>query len=164
MRALPVKRLDLERGRIDVAEAMPERAIELDTPKNHKRRTVPVPGSFVDELAKHVEGKGPDELVFTNSAGGCSTTRTFAATSSTRRRGRSAACNGFTPHDIRHTTGFTGGRRGSERQGFAAAARTCVSVDDVGRYSALFDADLAAVAERLGKAAEDSLRTSRLER
>jgi hypothetical protein len=30
-------------------------------------------------------------------------------------------------------------------------------------YSALFDADLDAVAERLGKAAEDSLRTSRLD-
>jgi hypothetical protein len=39
LRTLRVKRIDLERGRIDVAEAMPERSLELDTPKNHKRRT-----------------------------------------------------------------------------------------------------------------------------
>jgi integrase len=49
---------------------MPERSLELDTPKNHKRRTVPIPGFVIDELEKYVEGKGPDDLVFTNSAGG----------------------------------------------------------------------------------------------
>jgi integrase len=58
MRALRVKRLDLERGRIDVAEAMPERAIELDTPKNHKRRTVPVPGSLSMSLRSTSRGRG----------------------------------------------------------------------------------------------------------
>jgi len=82
---------------------MPERDIELDTPKDQKRRTLPVPRFVVDELAKYVEGKGPDELVFTNSAGGCSTTRTFAATSF-NQAARSIGLHGFTPHDIRHTT------------------------------------------------------------
>jgi integrase len=103
LRALRVKRIDLERGRIDVAEAMPERSLELDTPKNHKRRTVPIPGFVVNELEKHVQGKGPDDLVFTNSARGMLDNTNF------RRNiwnpaARSISLEGFTPHDLRHTT------------------------------------------------------------
>jgi hypothetical protein len=54
---------------------------------------------------------------------------------------------------------FPGGQCGSERQGSAAIARPCVSVDDLGRLQRTLDSDLDAVAERLGKAAEDWLRT-----
>jgi integrase len=90
LRALRAKRIDLERGRIDVAEAMPERSLELDTPKNHKRRTVPIPGFVVEELEKHVQGKGPDDLVLPTQPGECSTTQTFAATSGTQQPGRLA--------------------------------------------------------------------------
>jgi dodecin len=43
---------------------MPERSLALDTPKNHKRRTVPIPGFVINELEKHVQGKGLDDLVF----------------------------------------------------------------------------------------------------
>ena len=158
LRALRVKRIDLERGRIDVAEAMPERSLELDTPKNHKRRTVPIPGFVVDELEKQVQGKGPDDLVFTNSAGGMLDNTNF------RRNiwnpaARSIGLDGFTPHDLRHTTASLAVSAGANVKalqrllGHASASMTL----DV--YSALFDSDLDAVAERLGKAAEDWLRT-----
>ena len=158
LRALRVKRIDLERGRIDVVEAMPERSLELDTPKNHKRRTVPIPGFVVDELEKQVQGKGPDDLVFTNSAGGMLDNTNF------RRNiwnpaARSIGLDGFTPHDLRHTTASLAVSAGANVKalqrllGHASASMTL----DV--YSALFDSDLDAVAERLGKAAEDWLRT-----
>jgi integrase len=150
LRALRAKRIDLERGRIDVAEAMPERSLELDIPKNHKRRTVPIPGFVVDELEKHAQGKGPDDLVFTNSAGGMLDNTNF------RRNiwnpaARSIGLDGFTPHDLRHTTASLAVSAGANVKalqrllGHASASMTL----DV--YSALFDSDLDAVAERLGQ-------------
>jgi hypothetical protein len=53
------------------------------------------PGFAVSELEKHVRGKGPDDLAFTNSGGECSTTQTFVATSGTQQPGRLAwmACS-----------------------------------------------------------------------
>ena len=137
---------------------MPERSLELDTPKNHKRRTVPIPGFVVNELEKHVQGKGPDDLVFTNSARGMLDNTNF------RRNiwnpaARSIGLDGFTPHDLRHTTASLAVSAGANVKalqrllGHASASMTL----DV--YSALFDSDLDAVAERLGKAVEDWLRT-----
>jgi integrase len=157
LRALRVKRIDLERGRIDVAEAMPERSLELDTPKNHKRRTVPIPGFVIDGLEKHIQGKAPDDLVFTNSAGRMLDNTNF------RRNiwnpaARSIGLEGFTPHDLRHTTASLAVSAGANVKalqrllGHASASMTL----DV--YSALFDSDLDAVAERLGTAAEGWLR------
>jgi integrase len=148
----------LDGPRIDVAEAMPERSLELDTPKNHKRRTVPIPGFVVDELQKYIQGKRPDDLVFTNSAGRMLDNTNF------RRNiwnpaARSIGLDGFTPHDLRHTTASLAVSAGANVKalqrllGHASASMTL----DV--YSALFDSDLDAVAERLGKAAEDWLRT-----
>ena len=137
---------------------MPERSLELDTRKNHKRRTVPIPRFVINELAKPVRGKGPDDLVFTNSAGGMLDNTNF------RRNiwnpaARSIGLHGFTPHDLRHTTALLAVSAGANVKalqrllGHASASMTL----DV--YSALFDSDLDAVAERLGKAAENSLRT-----
>jgi len=40
------------------------------TPKGNERRTVPIPGFLVDELAVHVAGKDPAGLVFTGERGG----------------------------------------------------------------------------------------------
>jgi hypothetical protein len=40
------------------------------TQKTHQRRSVPVPRSLVDALARLIAGKGPDDLVFTTPRGG----------------------------------------------------------------------------------------------
>jgi integrase len=72
---------------------------------------------------------------------------------------RSIGLAGFTPHDLRHTTASLAVSAGANVKalqrllGHASASMTL----DV--YSALFDSDLDAVAERLSKAAEDWLRT-----
>jgi len=69
--AVPVRRVDLMRRRIEVEHT----AVELNgevtygTPKTHQRRAVPLPRSLVDELARHIAGKRPDDLVFTTPRG-----------------------------------------------------------------------------------------------
>jgi hypothetical protein len=58
------------RRRIEVVHT----AIELNgemtygSPKTPQRRSVPIPRSLVDELARHVAGKDPEDLVFTRPA------------------------------------------------------------------------------------------------
>jgi hypothetical protein len=36
----------------------------VGTPKGHERRKVPIPKFLAEELAEHVKGKAPDDLVF----------------------------------------------------------------------------------------------------
>jgi integrase len=90
MAALRVRNLDLLRRRALIAEAVADvngRAV-FDTPKNHQRRTVPVPRFLLDELAAHVAGKGPDAYVFAADRGACCIYATSGARASTRPCGR----------------------------------------------------------------------------
>ena len=72
------------------------------TPKTHARRTVPLPRFLAADLAPLVEGKGPDDLVFTAPRGGVLRGRNFRRTvfdPAVRRVGPA----GFHPHELRHT-------------------------------------------------------------
>lgn len=163
--AITVRRLDLLRRRIEVAEAVTDVGGELvfGTPKSHQRRSVPLPRSLVEPLAEHVAGKGPNELVFTSPTGGVLRNHNF------RRRvfAPAAALVGLvdlTPHDLRHTAASLAVQAGANVKavqrmlGHASAAMTL----DV--YAGLFADDLDAVADRLDEAANraraDSLRTA----
>ena len=71
--ALRVARVDLQRGRLTVAEAMVEvngGRLEWGTPKSHEARSVPVPRFLVEQLAAELAGKPADALVFTSTGGG----------------------------------------------------------------------------------------------
>ncbi len=72
--ALKVKRLDLLRGTVRVAEAAPEVAgrLEWGSVKTHEARTTHLPRFLRDELAAHLvdQDHGPDALVFTAARGG----------------------------------------------------------------------------------------------
>ena len=161
LRALRVKRLDLMRGRIDVVEALPDQATEPDTPKSHKSRTVPIPRFLVDDLSALIAGRRPDDLVFSNSAGGVLDNTNFRRhvfTPSVRALGLEP----LTPHDLRHTTASLAVSAGGNVKavqrllGHASAAMTL----DI--YAGLFSDDLDAIAELLDGAAreaEDRLRT-----
>jgi integrase len=162
--ALRVRRVDLMRRRIDVAEAVTDVGGEFvfGTPKTHQRRSVPLPRSLVDPLTEHVAGKGPEALVFTAPGGGVLRNHNF------RRRVFMPAAElvgvpGLTPHDLRHTAASLAVQAGANVKavqrmlGHASAAMTL----DV--YAGLFGDDLDAVADRLDEAAvrarADSLRT-----
>ncbi|WP_307871695.1 tyrosine-type recombinase/integrase [Micromonospora sp. U21] len=132
------------------------------TPKNHQRRSVPIPRFLVDELAAHIVGKGRAALVFTAPNGGPLRntnfrSRVFAPASA------SVGLAGLTPHDLRHTAASLAVAAGANVKavqrmlGHASASMTL----DV--YAGLFGDDLDAVANRLDEAVtardKDYLRT-----
>lgn len=141
--ALRVRRVDLARRRLLVAESVTEvngRAV-FGTPKTHHRRSVPLPRFLVEPIAAQIAGRSGDELVFTSPAGEVLRNNNF------RRRvfdraAESIGLTGLTPHELRR---------------HASAAMTL----DV--YADLFEDDLDQVADRLdraaARAAADSVRT-----
>ncbi|HSE70232.1 MAG TPA: site-specific integrase, partial [Nocardioidaceae bacterium] len=163
--AVRVRRVDLMKRRIEVVHT----AIELNgemtygTPKTHQRRSVPVPRSLVDALAKHVAGKAPDDLVFTTTRGDVMRNHNFRSRVFVPAAER-IGMPGLTPHDLRHTAASLAVQAGANVKavqrmlGHASAAMTL----DV--YAGLFGDDLDAVADRLDAAASraraDSLRTA----
>lgn len=163
--ALRVRRVDLLRRRIEVAESVTEvnGRLESGAPKTHQRRAVPIPRFLVDELAAHVAGKAPDDFVFTSGRGGQLRLMNF------RRRtfdvaAAAAGLDGLTPHELRHTAASLAVSSGANVKavqrmlGHASAAMTL----DV--YAGLFEDGLDDVADRMdalarAAAAADSVRT-----
>jgi integrase len=129
--ALRVRRVDLTRRRIEVAEATAEVSgrVVVGTPKNHQRRTVPVPRFLVDELRRAVEGKGPDDLVFAAPQDGYPEEHQLPAP---RLRPSGRGCWPPRPDAARTAPhrSQSGCRRGRERQGGTADARSRVSRND----------------------------------
>lgn len=151
--ALRVSSLDLLRRRLTVSESATEVAgrMVFGPTKSQLVRSVPLPRSLVDELAKVCIGKAPADLLFTAPGGGVLWLRNF------RRRvfdpaARTAGLAGLTPHELRHTAASLAVSAGANVKsvqrmlGHASAAMTL----DV--YSGLFDDDLDAVANRMDAA------------
>jgi integrase len=153
--ALRVKRVDLLRRRLTVAESVTEvrGRMEWGTPKAHQSRSVPIPRSLVELLTIVFAGKGADDLVFTTWPGKALRNLNF------RRdvfdpAARDAGLEGLTPHELRHTAASLAVSAGANVKavqkmlGHSSAAMTL----DV--YSGLFDDDLDGVADRIDAAAE----------
>jgi integrase len=104
--ALKVKRVDLCRRRIEVAESV----VEVDgvlmwgVPKGYERRSVPIPAFIAEDLRQQLADRRPEDLVFTGlRAGGVLRNRVFRRA----RFDRAAAAlglEGLVPHGLRHTT------------------------------------------------------------
>ncbi|GAA2620162.1 site-specific integrase [Streptomyces axinellae] len=104
--ALKVGRVDLDACRAHVVEAYVEDngKLYLDSPKNHERRSVPIPRFLVEELQPYVEGRGESELMFTAPHDGPLRARNFRQ----RLFAPAVAKAGLghlklTPHKLRHT-------------------------------------------------------------
>lgn len=101
---LRVKRVDLLRRRLIVAESVTEVGGRLvwSTPKTHQTRSVPFPHSLASSIEQLMERRGPDDLLFTAPEGGVLRLRNW------RRRVFDPAVRRLdlvdvTPHDLRHT-------------------------------------------------------------
>jgi integrase len=149
--ALRVEHVDLLRRRLEIAEAVTEldgARLVWGTPKSHEARSVPMPRFLADDLAVHLAGRAPGDLVFTTVTGAVLRNR------NARRAwfDRSAAAigePGLTPHELRHTAASLAVSAGANVKavqrmlGHASAAMTL----DI--YADLFDDDLDDVAARL---------------
>lgn len=151
--ALRVGRVDVLRGRLEIAEAMTEvngRAV-FGPPKTHQRRAVTVPAFLRRDLIRACKGKGPDDFVFPGARGGVLRVGVF-------RRAHfdaavtAAGVDGFTPHSLRHAAASFAIASGAsvkavqEMLGHASATQT------LDRYAALFPAELDVVADRIDAA------------
>jgi integrase len=159
MAALKVGRVDMQRRRLDVAEAVALARGQLvwSTPKTHASRSVPFPAFVADVLAKRCDGKTRHELVFVGPDAGVLRSGNF------RRRQFAEAVQiarksdpdfpAISPHDLRHTAASLAVSAGANVKavqrmlGHASAAMTL----DV--YADLFDDDLDSVARALDAAA-----------
>lgn len=155
--ALRVGRLDLERRRANIVEAVAEvrgQAV-FSTPKTHQTRSVPIPRSLVAELAEQVRGKNPDEFVFTAPRGGLLRLQNFRHHFFDPAV-RAAALDGLTPHGLRHTAAslaITSGADVKVVQQMLGHASATMTLD---LYGHLYGDRLDEVADRL-----DALRTAR---
>ena len=151
--ALRWRNVDLDRRRVHVVQAMTEirGRVVLGTPKNHQRRTVPVPAYLARDLQVAAAGRGPDDLAFPAPEGGHLRNGSFRSRFF-RQAAASVGLDGLTPHELRHTAASLAIASGANVKavqrmlGHASAAMTL----DV--YAGLFADDLDAVAEGLDKA------------
>jgi integrase len=102
--ALRVRRVNMLRRRLVVAESVTEVAGRLvwSTPKTNRTRTVPFPPALAREIEAQMIGKRPDVLLFTAPDGG------VLRLGNWRRRIFDRACReaglvDVRPHDLRHT-------------------------------------------------------------
>ncbi|MFM6848444.1 MAG: tyrosine-type recombinase/integrase, partial [Terrabacter sp.] len=145
--ALKVRRVNLLRRRLVVAESVTEVGGRLvwSTPKTNRTRTVPFPPALGPGIEALCVGKGPDDLLFTAPGGGA------VRLGNWRHRVFDPACReaglvNVKPHDLRHTAASLAIAAGAnvkavqQMLGHASAAMTL----DV--YAGLFGDDLDAVA------------------
>jgi integrase len=154
LRALRVRHIDLLRCRLTVSANLPtrHRATQVVAPKSHERRTVSFPKHLREPLAACINGKRPEDWLFSTGSG------QPLDLSNWRRQvfGPAVTSLGLqplTPHNLRHTAASLAVRAGApvnvvqRMLGHASAAMTL----DV--YAGLFANDLDALAERLDDAA-----------
>lgn len=115
---LQVRSVDVARNRIRVQRQMNDQG-GIEEPKAHSRRWVNLPATVMAALAAHIEGKGPEDLVWTMPGGGYLRHRNFVGhieREGDEDRKRRPARGWFKPaaqaaglpaelrpHDLRHT-------------------------------------------------------------
>ncbi|HZZ97446.1 MAG TPA: site-specific integrase, partial [Jatrophihabitantaceae bacterium] len=154
MAALRVHRIDFLRRRALIAESVTlagNRQV-WGTPKGHERREVPIPEFLVEDLACHVAGKQPEELVFTGVRGGGALRSQIFRRAAFDRAADEIGVPGLHPHELRHTAASLAIAAGAnvkviqQMLGHKSAAMT------LDQYGHLFGDQLDQVAEALNAA------------
>ncbi|HEX2399351.1 MAG TPA: tyrosine-type recombinase/integrase [Mycobacterium sp.] len=104
MAALRVRRLDVLARRVEISESVTSvnGALTWGTPKTHARRWIGIPAFLADMLGEHVNGLGPDDLVFTTPQGVVLRASNFRRDVFTPAA-RQVGLDGLVPHTLRHT-------------------------------------------------------------
>ena len=153
--ALRVRDVDLSRRRLDVRRAFSDingRLVE-GAPKNHQARTVPLPLWLATQLKELIDGRGPDDLVFTTPAG-------YVLRMSNFRRHvwnpavTAAGLAGLTSHGLRHTAAslyIAAGTPPKVVQRILGHGSIAITLD---LYGHLYPDEMDRWADRLGEIAE----------
>jgi len=158
--ALRVRRVDLPRGRIEVAESVTDvnGRMVFGPPKSHARRRVPVPRFLQDDLADQLTGLGPDDLVFPSQVGTPLRVQNFRR-SQFDRAAAAGGLEGLVPHELRHTAASLAIASGASIKGVQSMLGHASAAMTLDRYGHLFGDELDAVADRMAAARADWLRT-----
>ncbi|MFE9641850.1 tyrosine-type recombinase/integrase [Nocardiopsis alba] len=158
--ALRVGRIDLDKRRVRVVVTFAEvdgRLVE-QPPKNGKFRTVPVPKSLVPELRPFVDGRAPDDLLFTTRRGTPLRIRNW------RNREFALAVEaagldglGLTPHKLRHTAASLAIAAGADVKVVQAMLGHKTATMTLDRYGHLFPDRLDEVADAMDEARQKVL-------
>jgi len=179
--ALRVSRLDLLRRRAVVAESItPVRGVMVLGPtKTHERREVPLPRFLVKMLEEHLQGLGPDSLVFTGPRGAVlrgSTFRSGALNDAAEAlglctpkvdnagkavldgRGLPVLAGHFHPHEFRHTAASLAIASGADVKVVQQMLGHKSATMTLDLYGHLFPDRLDVVADALEQARDAALR------
>jgi integrase len=160
--ALRVRRVDLLRGRIEVAESVTEvegRQV-FGPPKSHARRWVPVPRFLREDLADQLAGRAPDDFLFPSRAGTAMRVNNFRR-DWFDRAADAAGLPGLVPHELRHTAASLAIASGASIKGVQSMHGHASAAMTLDRYGHLFGDELDAVADRMDAARADWMRTER---
>ena len=156
--ALRVCDIDLVRRRIDVRRAFSDVSgkLILGTPKSHHGRSAPIPRFLAARLAVLIDGKRPDDLVFTAPSGAPLRLSNWRRSVFLPACQLTATSERFRIHDLRHTAAalmIQAGYPPKMLQEILGHASITTTLD---LYGHLYPGDMDKYADRLGDAATDA--------
>jgi integrase len=126
----------------------------LGTPKSHLARTVPLPRFLAAALATSVQGKNPDDLVFTTVSGSVVRSANWRQKVFLAARKQAGISDRFRIHDLRHTAAalmIQAGYPPKMLQEILGHASITTTLD---LYGHLYPGDMDKYADRLDDAAD----------
>jgi integrase len=126
-------------------------------PKSHEQREVPITRFLVDDIAEHIRGKKPDELVFTGVRGGGALRAAVFRRAGFDKAAEAISVAGLHPHELRHTAAslaIASGANVKLAQLMLGHKSATVTLD---QYGHLFGDDLDTIADRLDAYAQEAL-------
>lgn len=151
--ALRVSSVDLLRNRLTVDRSVAEISghLHYGSTKTHANRQIPVPAFLRAPLEAAMEGKGPDDLLFTSPQGG----PLWLTNWRSRVFDKAAKAEnlvGITPHGLRHTAASLAVASGANVKAVQRMLGHKDAAMTLNTYTDLFDDELDAVADRLDEA------------
>ena len=143
--------MDLVARRLSVVERMTEVGGRLDTaaPKSKKARQVAIPRTVANVLAARVEGRSPDDLVFTTQRGQPLRNLNWRRDVRWNQVCVELGLDGLTPHDLRRTFGSLARLAGADLKYIQKAMGHSSITVTAEIYAQLFDSELDQVSDAL---------------